>query len=186
MSDDGHLFFGKMRALSGCHCVREPIAPARVCRLTNKEIKRVLIVDDDAPIRKLLTVVLHRRGIASDCAVDGVEGWAKLERCHYALILLDLMMPRMSGYEVLEKLSALPAGLRPPVVVLTAGAKPTLRPDLVLTLIRKPFDLDVVADVVLAALESVPVSLQPHDCPEAESDGLFSRPERNVSDHGTN
>lgn len=135
--------------------------------------KRVLIIDDDEPIRKLLAVVLKRRGIASDCAVDGMEGWAKLQRCSYALVLLDLMMPRMSGYEVLEKLSAVAPELRPHVVVLTAGARPTLRADLVLTLIRKPFDVDIVAEVVIAGLEASRPSLQPIDCPEAESDRMF-------------
>jgi len=141
--------------------------------VTTTAEKRVLIIDDDEPIRKLLAVVLRRRGISSDCAVDGMEGWEKLERCSYALVLLDLMMPRMSGYEVLEKLSAVPPESRPHVVVLTAGARPTLRADLVLTLIRKPFDVDIVAEVVIAGLDASRPSLQPHDCPDADSDRMF-------------
>ena len=135
---------------------------------------RVLIVDDDEPIRKLLSIVLRRRGVASDHAIDGVDGLAKLERCRYTLVLLDLMMPRMSGYEMLENLANIAPELRPTVVVLTAGSRPQLRPDLVLTLIRKPFDVDVVADVVIAALETSPPVLQPDGCPDADSDRLVS------------
>lgn len=137
--------------------------------------KRVLVVDDDEPIRKLLSIVLKRRGVTSDHAIDGVDGLAKLGRCRYSLVLLDLMMPRMSGYEMLENLANVAPELRPTVVVLTAGPRPQLRPDLVLTLIRKPFDVDVVADVVIAALETSPPMLQPDGCPDADSERLLSR-----------
>lgn len=140
--------------------------------------KRVLIVDDDEPIRKLLSVVLRRRGVVSDLSADGAEAWAKLERCHYALVLLDLMMPRMNGFELIEKLRGVDASIRPCIIVLTAGARPENLPqDAVLAIVRKPFDVDIIADVVVATLSAAKVQLQPGSCPEADSETLFRQSE---------
>jgi CheY-like chemotaxis protein len=140
--------------------------------------KRVLIVDDDEPIRKLLSVVLRRRGVVSDLSADGAEAWGKLERCRYSLILLDLMMPRMNGFELIEKLGALDPAVRPSIIVLTAGARPENLPqNTVLAIVRKPFDVDIIADVVVATLSSAQVTLQPGNCPEADSETLFPQTE---------
>ena len=83
--------------------------------------KRILIVDDDDPIRALLMTVLRRRGFHADCARNGVEALQLLAACRYSLVVLDLMMPRMNGYEVLDHIGKMPPATRPLVLVLTAG-----------------------------------------------------------------
>ena len=87
--------------------------------------KRILIVDDDDAIRALLMTVLRRRGFVADSARNGVEALEHLAACRYSLVVLDLMMPRMSGYELLDHLGGMPPSTRPPVLVLTAGLEPT-------------------------------------------------------------
>ena len=85
---------------------------------------QLLIVDDDPMIRMLLKRVAERAGIAADTAADGAEALERLRERHYRVLLLDLMMPRMSGYDVLEKIRAMPSRAATPVIVVTAKHDP--------------------------------------------------------------
>lgn len=66
--------------------------------------KRALVVDDDAPIRLMLAKVMARLGLDIDTARDGVEAIERINRDGYDVILLDLMMPRLDGFAVLDHL----------------------------------------------------------------------------------
>ena len=66
--------------------------------------KRILVVEDDDAIRALLFTVLRRRGFKVDTAPNRAHGLERFNHCGYSLVLLDLMMPVMSGYEFLERL----------------------------------------------------------------------------------
>lgn len=132
--------------------------------------KRVLVVDDDDAIRALLCTILRRRGMHVDNARNGAEALAKCERCRYAVILLDLMMPQLNGYEVLNVFANRRREERPLILVLTAGAEPRdLSADLVAGTIRKPFDVDMIADTIAAALTTVAEQNQREDCPPTDS-----------------
>lgn len=63
---------------------------------------RALVVDDDEPIRTLLATLVARQGYSVDTASDGEEAIERLDDDRYALVLLDLMMPRVDGYAVLK------------------------------------------------------------------------------------
>ena len=105
-------------------------------------VPRILIVDDDSSIRTLLSVVASRAGVESETAVDGLEAMQKLESGIYDLVVLDLSMPRMNGYDLIDRLRG--RRPRPAVVVLTALPPiqyNALDPDVVHCIIRKPFDL---------------------------------------------
>ena len=133
--------------------------------------KRVLVVDDDDAIRALLCTILRRRGIPVDSARNGAEALARCERCRYAVILLDLMMPHLNGYQVLEAFSARQRDDRPLILVLTAGAEPRdLSADLVAGTIRKPFDVEMIVDTISAALTTIAGAQQLEDCPTADSE----------------
>ena len=110
---------------------------------------RALVVDDDAPIRQLLRAVLELEGWDVIEAEDGVQGLelALSERPH--AVVLDVMMPRKDGFEVLTELRASEAGRAMAIVMLTAKNRQSdilrgtrLGADLYLT---KPFDPDHVA-----------------------------------------
>ena len=67
--------------------------------------KRALVVDDDEPIRTMLTKIVERQDIEVDVARDGQEAIARIGEDGYSVILLDLMMPRVDGFQVLEYMS---------------------------------------------------------------------------------
>ena len=140
--------------------------------------KRILVVDDDDAIRALLMTILRRRGFAVDVARHGGEAIERLERCRYAVMLLDLMMPNMNGWQVLEKLESM-NGDRPIVIVLTAGSEPRdLNPDLVAGTVRKPFDVELLADSVGACIAALAPAEQAADCPSPDSE-FSDRPKAN-------
>lgn len=81
---------------------------------------RVLVVDDEEGIRVLCRVNLELGGFEVLEASDGIEAVEKARTEHPDLVFLDLMMPRMDGWQVLEQLKSDAATANIPVVVLTA------------------------------------------------------------------
>ena len=129
--------------------------------------KRILIVDDDDPIRALLMTVLRRRGFHADCARNGVEALQLFAACRYSLVVLDLMMPRMNGYEVLDHIAKLPPATRPFVLVLTAGLGiRTFDTSFVVGTIQKPFDIELLVDTVAGCLVAAAEQPQLETCGE--------------------
>ena len=80
--------------------------------------KRILIVDDDDEIRELLEFDIRSSGYFVDSAKDGLEGLNKALNNTYDLILLDVMMPKMNGFDVCKNIRS--AKLSIPVLMLTA------------------------------------------------------------------
>lgn len=80
--------------------------------------KRILIVDDDDEIRELLEFDVSQSGYFVDTAKDGMEGLNKALNNTYDLILLDVMMPKMNGFDVCKNIRQ--AKLAIPILMLTA------------------------------------------------------------------
>jgi DNA-binding response OmpR family regulator len=80
----------------------------------------VLVVDDQAPNRKLLADLLATRGYAVETAESGEEALTKIESVRPDLVLLDIVMPGLSGYDVCRRIRADPATGVLPVVMVTA------------------------------------------------------------------
>jgi DNA-binding response OmpR family regulator len=104
----------------------------------------ILVVDDEPDIVDFLTTVLEDEGYRTDKARDGVEALEKIDEFQPALVILDLMMPRMNGFEVLDALRR--KTHRPSVIVLSAKST---HGDILDALERgaddfvpKPFDLE--------------------------------------------
>jgi DNA-binding response OmpR family regulator len=111
---------------------------------------RVLIADDDPAIRSLLKVLVERAEFEADFAKDGAEAIEKLLNFDYLVLLLDLMMPRVNGYEVAQEL--LRMSRRPAVVVLTALNRPKfadLDGRVVHAILQKPFDINALGETIL-------------------------------------
>lgn len=116
-----------------------------------QEQKDVLIVDDDDAIRSLLHGAVTRGALTCDVAVDGVEALEMLDRHQYGVLLLDLMMPRLSGMDVLEQMTAKTDEELPVVFVMTAvpEREPLLAHwDKVHAVLKKPFDVPALVDIV--------------------------------------
>ena len=80
----------------------------------------VMVVEDDADIRELLRYNLAQEGYAVEEAGDGAQGLKLIERRVPDLLVLDLMMPGMSGLELCRKLRAAPATVMLPILIVTA------------------------------------------------------------------
>jgi CheY-like chemotaxis protein len=115
--------------------------------------------------------VLRRRGFSVDAAGDGEDALARLGQCHYALLILDLMMPKRNGYDVIEQVAAMPPAKRPLILLLTAGLEAReFDPAVVVGTMRKPFDVQVLVDVVAATLATLPARAQREECPPVPPD----------------
>jgi two-component system response regulator CpxR len=103
----------------------------------------VLVVDDDAEIRETLTHLLQAEGYTVLRAANGVQALEQLRVGHPNVMLLDLMMPVMSGWEVLEELGESGELEKVPIVVVSAMGAPGAR-----VCLRKPVNLDELLAVV--------------------------------------
>jgi len=80
--------------------------------------RRVLIVDDEPNMRRVLEIMLGRRGYRTDAAADGEEAWERLRDGGYDLVCSDLRMPRLDGIELLRRMRD--QGLDLPLILMTA------------------------------------------------------------------
>lgn len=118
--------------------------------------KRVLVVDDDPIIRQLLVLVLQRHSLTVDEARDGVEALALVKEHQYAVILLDLLMPVLDGFRVLDALGGPEMPAQPVVLVITGADRADtdgLDPQRIHGIVRKPFDPEELASLVVACAE---------------------------------
>ncbi len=119
---------------------------------------RVLVVDDEPAIRALVARIVDRAGLPVDTANHGAEAIARMEALPYSVVVVDLMMPVVDGYGVVDYVRSLPKQQRPAVIVISAGDSASLRQldgSVVHSIIRKPFDIDVLGDLIAAAAKSV-------------------------------
>jgi twitching motility two-component system response regulator PilH len=110
----------------------------------------ILVVEDHADLREMLTVLLESEGFAVRTAVNGVEALRRLEETRPSLILLDLMMPVMSGDEFRQRQLADPRYRDVPVICMTAahdGRERAMRLHAD-DYFQKPLDFDQLMSVV--------------------------------------
>ena len=119
---------------------------------------RVLVVDDDDVIRQLITVNLELEGFEVVPAVDGQDALDKVKDAHVQVVTLDVMMPRVDGWEAAARLRADPETAHIKVILLSARAQESdiqrgerIGVDAYLT---KPFDPDELIDVVRRLMEA--------------------------------
>jgi CheY-like chemotaxis protein len=116
---------------------------------------RALIVDDDEPIRVMLATIIRQNGFTVDTARDGAEAIEKLKNSSYNVVLLDLMMPHVNGYDVLRHLRQTNPSLLKRTIVATAVPERELQSKLTDPVYRvhsKPFELpELLADIRLCA-----------------------------------
>ena len=113
--------------------------------------RKILVVDDDDSIRLMVERVLRRENYEVDVARDGFEAIEKLGRNDYFAILLDLMMPRVDGFGVLDYLETHRPELGDAVIVMSANlpaASDAARERNIMRVLPKPFDLSALLDEV--------------------------------------
>ncbi|HEU4889308.1 MAG TPA: response regulator [Thermoanaerobaculia bacterium] len=117
---------------------------------------RVLIADDDPSIRRMLAASLEKDGYQTADACDGREALEAMRAGQADLVLLDLMMPKVTGWEVLTERAAAPELGKIPVIVITA--EPTegvakIPSDGTCALLPKPFERETLRALVKACLD---------------------------------
>lgn len=130
--------------------------------------KKILVVDDDMAIRRLVATILELEHYEVDTAGGGREALAKIELTLYDVVVLDLMMPEVSGLEVLKMLE-----IRSPqikcVVIMSAAShayvKKNTTPN-VFAAIAKPFDIRALVTTVAECIAAPCGPLAPAKCPQ--------------------
>ena len=110
----------------------------------------VLVIEDDRALRVLLEAVLARNAIATNIVARGDDALKAILAGVYDAIVLDLLLPGLNGFEILQAVQARQPHLLSRVIVLTAVSSGTLRNlELIWKVIRKPFDINEFIATVL-------------------------------------
>jgi CheY-like chemotaxis protein len=108
----------------------------------------VVVADDEAHIRELLALVVAEAGADVVTVADGEEALRAVRERSPALLLTDVMMPRLRGDELCRRLKADPATAALPVVLLSAIPPTEVAASGAESFVRKPFDLDEIERLV--------------------------------------
>lgn len=121
---------------------------------------RVLVVEDDDAIRTLLVAALRREPFEVDAANDGDQALRMTQSREYAVIVLDLMMPRINGFDFLEAFRKATPDARSVIFIVTAfddSMVGKFAPGQVHAIIRKPFDVPQLVTMVREVAMASPV-----------------------------
>ncbi len=117
-------------------------------------MKTILLADDEYAIVEALTALLLDEGYGVVTAGNGEEALARLREVTPDLVILDVMMPRLDGREVLRLMRATPAWAKIPVIVMSAAARPLTPAQLGdAVFLRKPFDVSVLLKAIRSRLD---------------------------------
>jgi DNA-binding response OmpR family regulator len=115
---------------------------------------RILVVEDDPQIRQLNYLILTDAGYRVDLAEDGQAGWEAVRNNHYDLMLTDNSMPRLKGYQLIQKMRT--AGVIVPVILVSSpmplGDEVEFQGTAVEGRLLKPFRLDELLGMVKSVL----------------------------------
>jgi CheY-like chemotaxis protein len=114
----------------------------------------ILVVDDDPSVRAMLHMALEAEGYRVEMATNGREALARISRQRPSLVLLDLQMPELDGWQVQQQLRAWQIDI--PVVFMTAGLRARFEAEQhqAAGYLAKPFDLDTLYETLCRLLNS--------------------------------
>ena len=117
---------------------------------------RVLVADGDAVLRRQLYKRLLDYDVFSDCVPDGIAALRALDERHYTMVILDLGLERVDGYQVLDRIRSMPYKDRPVVLVTMTGQDARqLDVDIVQVILRKPLRIGDITDLVRSCLRTI-------------------------------
>jgi CheY-like chemotaxis protein len=116
---------------------------------------RVLVVDDDPSIRRMIMAALRRDGYSFSEAANGKEALEVMKLERPDIVILDLMMPMVSGWDVLRERSTDPDLLSIPVIVVSANRSAELASAMdkgICAFLPKPFDITALSSLVRSCI----------------------------------
>ena len=129
----------------------QPQRSGHPARLADVDRKRVLVIDDDLPLRGMLAAALRQHGFKVLLAGDGAEGQRALTIHQPHVILLDLAMPEVNGWDFLQRLQETGRMGKVPIIVVSAHLR--VEPQAILqmgvsAILPKPFNLLELIDLI--------------------------------------
>jgi CheY-like chemotaxis protein len=121
----------------------------------------VLVVDDDPSIRRMIVAALKRDGYVFHEAPNGKEALDLMRREHPNVVVLDLMMPVLSGWDVLQARELEPDLKKIPVIIISANRAPEVATAVdkgICAFLPKPFDIGALGALVRSCLPPASVS----------------------------
>ena len=127
------------------------IRSSRSNRVADVDQKTVLVIDDDLPLRGMLAAALRQHGFKVLLAGDGAEGQRALNIHHPSVVLLDLAMPEVNGWDFLQRLQETGTIGKVPIIVVSAHLR--VEPQAILqmgvaAILPKPFNLTELIDLI--------------------------------------
>ena len=117
---------------------------------------RVLIADSDAVLRRQVYKRLLDHDVFSDCVPDGLSALRALDERPYTMVILELNLAKIDGYQVLDRIRSMPDAHRPIVIVtMTTQDTRSLDVDLVQVVLRKPLKIGEISDMVRSCLRTI-------------------------------
>lgn len=126
---------------------------------TSHSLRRALVCEDDSTIRQMVATILEREKFIVDMARDGEEAIQKIRAHQYQLLVIDLMMPKVSGYDVIEFLKEnVPPSLKR-ILITTASTKALTNPfpEEICKILAKPFEMEEFITYARACSEDTAV-----------------------------
>lgn len=118
---------------------------------------KILIVDDEPNVCNFLSEFLDYKGFEPTITLSGKEALQQLESEDFDLVLLDIIMPEMNGFEVLERINQI--GNKVPVIILTGVRDQNVANDSIemgaVDFISKPIDLDRLEQSILVNIKNL-------------------------------
>ena len=129
----------------------QPQSSVRSKRTAEVSTKRILVIDDDLPLRGMLAAALRKHGFQVLLAGDGAEGQRALTIHHPDVVLLDLAMPNVNGWDFLQRLKETGHLGHVPIIVVSAHLR--VDPQAVLqmgvsAILPKPFNLPDLINLI--------------------------------------
>jgi CheY-like chemotaxis protein len=118
---------------------------------------RVLVVDDDAAIRRMIVAALRREGYSFLEAANGRDALDLMQEQHPDVVVLDLMMPILSGWDVLRERAHDAAMRKIPVIIVSANRDPEIATAVnagICAFLPKPFDITALSALVRSCIPS--------------------------------
>ena len=151
---------GKSCRMGAANYLEKPIDQGRLLKIIDEIVGSIsspvaLVVDDDQSVVKVLSETLRKKGFAVVAAYDGSEAVAALEQRIPDIIVTDLKMPKMDGYDLIQRVKTTPEWAEIPVLVMTAHRIDRDRIDileLAAHRLHKPFSPELIADEVEALI----------------------------------
>lgn len=139
---------------------------------------KILLIEDDREISTTLSGVLRGAGYDVLTAPNGIEGQKLIQSDAPALVITDMMMPRMGGFPVLDFINTL--AIKPAVIMITAneGGRHKAYAEMlgVVDYLRKPFPMEALLDAVQRALRSAPQPTLAKAAPASAAEGAVTTP----------